>query len=540
MSSIPVRRTARVARSTKDSENANARPSRLTSRTKSALGAATTATSGRATASTAASKAKSITSDSTKEEAGVKRKREVLVEVTGLVTNNKAKSADVKGKEGGKLKEAVAKPKAVATSTRRFIGGAALRRIPRATSESTTVSKTDTEATADSKSSVDHASEKMEIDQVLPPTKEEDEESQRVFKRRHTEEKPVIAAEVLDDSQAEADKVAAQLEVEPSSSNAQLWDDLDEEDFDDPVMVSEYVVDVCTYLKEIELATMPNPDYMEEQNEITWENRGTLIDWLLQVHAKFGLLSESLFLTVNLIDRFLASRPISIAKLQLVGLACFFIATKFEETYSPSVKEIAYLSDKQYDEDEIRKAERYILRILEWDLRAPGPMNWLRRGSKADDCEVHARTIAKYLIEIGLVERQLIRFVPSLISATALWLARLSLGREEWTANLEHYTTYSEEELFPVANIMLEYIITEPVQHQSLYKKYAAKRYFRCSKFMYDWCRERWTENANVNIAKDLPQLKADIRDYRAEVEARRANGEEDAAAVEEDADAVA
>ena len=56
---------------------------------------------------------------------------------------------------------------------------------------------------------------------------------------------------------------------------------------------------------------------------------------------------------------------------------------------------------------------------------------------------------------------------------------------------------------------------------------------------MYDWCRERWTENADVNIAKDLPQLKADIRHYRAELEARRANGEEEDA-VEEDADAAA
>jgi len=100
--------------------------------------------------------------------------------------------------------------------------------------------------------------------------------------------------------------------------------------------------------------------------------------------------------------------------------------------------------------------------------------------------------------------------------------------------------------------------MTEPVQHESLYKKYAAKRYFRvsfsrnliilrylirfpetqCSKFMYDWCRERWTENADVNIAKDLPQLKTDIRLYRAEFEARRANGEEDAE--EEDVDTAA
>jgi G2/mitotic-specific cyclin 1/2 len=177
---------------------------------------------------------------------------------------------------------------------------------------------------------------------------------------------------------------------------------------------------------------MPRPDYMKDQQEITWENRGTLIDWLLQVHARFGLLQESLFLTVNLIDRFLGLRLISLCKLQLVGLACFFIATKYEETYAPSVKEIAELADGLYKTDEILKAERYILKTLEWDLRAPGPLGWLRRGSKADDCEVNARTVAKYLIEIACLERTLIGVVPSLISAAALWLARLTLGREVW------------------------------------------------------------------------------------------------------------
>lgn len=177
---------------------------------------------------------------------------------------------------------------------------------------------------------------------------------------------------------------------------------------------------------------MPRPDYMEDQPEITWEHRGTLIDWLLQVHAKFGLLQESLFLTVNLVDRFLGMRTISLSKLQLVGLACFFIATKYEETYAPSVKEIAILAEGLYSIEEILKAERYILKTLEWDLRAPGPLGWLRRGSKADDCDVDARTIAKYLIEVACLERKLIGIVPSLTSASALWLARLTLGREVW------------------------------------------------------------------------------------------------------------
>lgn len=173
---------------------------------------------------------------------------------------------------------------------------------------------------------------------------------------------------------------------------------------------------------------------MDKQGEITWEHRGILIDWLLQVHAKFGLMSESLFLTVNVLDRFLGLRTIAITKLQLVGLAAFLVATKFEETYAPSVKEIAYLADNQYTVEEILKAEKYILKMLDWDLKAPGPMGWLRRASKADGCEVQARTIAKYLLEVGCLERKLIGVVPSKLSAAAMWLARLALGRDEWVS----------------------------------------------------------------------------------------------------------
>ena len=171
---------------------------------------------------------------------------------------------------------------------------------------------------------------------------------------------------------------------------------------------------------------------MNRQAEITWEHRGILVDWILQVHARFNMLQESFLLSVNVLDRFLSKRQISIGRLQLVGLASFLIATKFEETYAPSVAEMVALADKQYTADDILKAERYILKTLNWDLRSPGPMNWLRRGSKADHSETKARTIAKYLIEIGCLEWRLVAVVPSLISAAALWLARLTLGREEW------------------------------------------------------------------------------------------------------------
>lgn len=80
---------------------------------------------------------------------------------------------------------------------------------------------------------------------------------------------------------------------------------------------------------------MPNPNYMESQKELAWKMRGILTDWLIQVHVRFRLLPETLFLCVNIIDRFLSARVVSLAKLQLVGVTCMFIAAKFEEIRSP-------------------------------------------------------------------------------------------------------------------------------------------------------------------------------------------------------------
>lgn len=274
------RTTTRVTRSAKDAENINARPSRLTTRAKSALAAAggastavaaTAAVNTRATASTAASKAKSVASTTT-EAAGAKRKRDVLVEVTGLVTNHKGKSASEAGLKG-KEKEAAGNTTAATKTAKAAVkpsvkaGGATLRRVLRSTSESTTTSNSKT----DSNGTALEQDEKMEVDDPLdipPPlpvassvTSKRlsrvvgDEDLGRVFKRRHTEkqELAVTELEALDESQVDADKVAADLVEEVAPPSVQLWDDLDAQDWDDPVMVSEYVADVCVYLKQVEV-----------------------------------------------------------------------------------------------------------------------------------------------------------------------------------------------------------------------------------------------------------------------------------------------
>ncbi|KAG6873888.1 hypothetical protein C0995_009667 [Termitomyces sp. Mi166 len=517
MSSIPVRRTTRITRGTaKDSENANARPSRTLARVKA--GATDAPTARQTTIGPLAGKAKAGD-----EKAVGKRKREVLVEVIGMSNNNKKTKDAGKGKEKEEVGEegAPAKPKPFGKIVNRPNPAMTYR-----SSRSASASKTASQGTIDLTSVAQVAHPTAFTRQSLRTIDEA--ENDRAAKRRHTEE--VSTRRIEDDSQAEADRIAAELvdidrevEVEPevdaTKQKKQEWNDLDAGDWDDPMMVSEYVAEVCVYLKELEIQTRPNPSYMASQPELDWAKRGILVDWVLQVHARFNLLQETLFLFTNILDRFLSLRPISLSKLQLVGISAFFIAAKFEETYAPSVAEIAFLAEKKYTVEDILKAERYILKTLDWDLRYPGPMGWLRRGSKADDCDVQARTVGKYLIEIGCLEWRLVGTLPSLLAAAAMWLGRLVLGREEWTPNMEHYMTYSEQELLPTANIMINYIL-KPIRHESLFKKYAHKRYLKCSAFMRHWVLERWPENSSVDLKRELAGLKAEIVHERRKREA--------------------
>lgn len=178
------------------------------------------------------------------------------------------------------------------------------------------------------------------------------------------------------------------------------------------------------------------------QKDLAWKMRGILTDWLIQVHSRFRLLPETLFLCVNIIDRFLSARVVSLVKLQLVGITCMFIASKVEEIISPSAANFLYCADSSYSEKEILQAERYVLKTLDWNLSYPNPINFLRRISKADQYNVQTRTIAKYLMEIQCLEWRLISAPPSVLAAASVWLARLILNREDWVRLSSQYQPF--------------------------------------------------------------------------------------------------
>lgn len=262
---------------------------------------------------------------------------------------------------------------------------------------------------------------------------------------------------------------------------------LDPDEVRDTSMVAEYSNEIFSYMARCERETMANPNYMDFQSEIHWHMRATLVDWLLQVHMRYHMLPETLWIAINVVDRFLSVRVVSLAKLQLVGVTAMFIAAKYEEILAPSVKEFVYMTEGGYSQEEILKGERIILSTLDFNISSYcSPYSWVRRISKADDYDIRTRTLSKFLMELALLDHRFLRARPSLIAAVAMFLAKKMLGGE-WDDAFVYYSDFTEEQLVPGANLLLERLLDPGFEEQFVYRKYANKKFLKASVFARDW-----------------------------------------------------
>lgn len=130
-------------------------------------------------------------------------------------------------------------------------------------------------------------------------------------------------------------------------------DNIDERDAEDPLCATEYVMDMYDHFRTKETTTSVRPVFMETQSHINERMRSILIDWLVEVHLKFKLVPETLYLTTNLIDRYLERNEVSRPKLQLVGVTSLLIASKYEEIYPPELRDLVYICDRAYTRSEV-------------------------------------------------------------------------------------------------------------------------------------------------------------------------------------------
>ncbi|XP_022991147.1 cyclin-A1-1-like [Cucurbita maxima] len=226
-------------------------------------------------------------------------------------------------------------------------------------------------------------------------------------------------------------------------------------DFMDPQQCATIACDIYNHLRASEAKKRPSTDFIEKvQKDINSNMRAILIDWLVEVAEEYRLVPDTLYLTVNYIDRYLSGNSMDRQRLQLLGVACMMIASKYEEICAPQVEEFCYITDNTYFKEEVLQMESSVLNYLKFEMTAPTPKCFLRRFVRVargvdEVSSMQLECLSNFIAELSLLEYNMLCYAPSLIAASAVFLAKFILlpTKRPWDLTLQHYTHYQPSDL---------------------------------------------------------------------------------------------
>ncbi|OAY84046.1 putative cyclin-A3-1 [Ananas comosus] len=177
---------------------------------------------------------------------------------------------------------------------------------------------------------------------------------------------------------------------------------------------------------------MPRADYLKTvQTEVTASMRAILVNWLVNLANELQFAPDTLYRAISYIDRFLSFRSIATKQLQLLAVSSMLIASalslslwlvfnehrKYEEIRHATASQFSYYTDWAYSTREYSKL------LLEF--------------------------LANYLAELTLLDYGCIGFLPSIVAASAVFLARFTIKpkRHPWSKQLAKYTEYAAPDL---------------------------------------------------------------------------------------------
>lgn len=197
--------------------------------------------------------------------------------------------------------------------------------------------------------------------------------------------------------------------------------------------ISEYESDIHNYLRQSEVENRPKAFYIRQQPEVTEKMRSVLIDWLVEVAEEYRLQTETLYLAISYIDRFMSVMTITKLNLQLLGTTSLFLATKYEEIYPPELSEFIYITDDAYTRDQMLSMERKIVQVLEFKLSLPPtPLAFIKQFCAVNKLNLRTMHFAMYLCELSVLNSEnYLLYLPSILAASSILLARYHLMNNE-------------------------------------------------------------------------------------------------------------
>ncbi|XP_026303325.1 cyclin-F [Piliocolobus tephrosceles] len=178
--------------------------------------------------------------------------------------------------------------------------------------------------------------------------------------------------------------------------------------------------------------------------------RYILIDWLVEVATMKDFTSLCLHLTVECVDRYLRRRLVPRYRLQLLGIACMVICTRFISKEILTIREAVWLTDNTYKYEDLVRMMGEIVSALEGKIRVPTVVDYKEVLLALVPVELRTQHLCSFLCELSLLHTSLSTYAPARLAAAALLLARLTHRQTQpWTTQLWDLTGFSYEDLVP-------------------------------------------------------------------------------------------
>ncbi|KAJ5156110.1 hypothetical protein N7492_008913 [Penicillium capsulatum] len=274
--------------------------------------------------------------------------------------------------------------------------------------------------------------------------------------------------------------------------------------------------DTLRHMLQMDEQTLPDVESIDIQTEIQWFMRPYLLDFLIEAHTAFQLMPSTLFLAINLLDRYCSKRVVYKRHYQLVGCAALLIAAKYEDKKDrvPTVKELKSMCCGLYDDDMFIQMEWHVLQTLGWTVGHPTVDAFLMIAVLDDAYDAQVEHMALYILEIALFHRDFVSKTSSDLARASLALARCILNRPQprhnlWSSQYDSMTLVGlSQQLHQPSTVVA--------------RKYASAHYSRVSKILEHFLNRQATlvNQARCTPPVDCPMVDgaSDSKAYNGEI----------------------
>lgn len=232
-------------------------------------------------------------------------------------------------------------------------------------------------------------------------------------------------------------------------------------------------------------AALPAAGCLARQTEVTESMRTILLDWIVDVHLKFKMFPQTLFLVVAIVDKYLSLRAVKREELQLLGSAALLVAAKYEETYQvPESSELVSLSARAFSKGDLLRMEAEILKALDFNLIFSTAYHFLAPLCKITSYDPKKFCLAQYALELALMDTRFHRFKPSLLASAAIFLInKIKRAEVVWPDALVAASGYEEKELRSCARELCQLLEQADLiaNIKCLRRKFSLPKYYEVS-----------------------------------------------------------